>query len=87
MIRFSNGVLRYFSLHESALLQTFPPEYVFRGKRSAAIRQIGNAAPAEIVRLLGDRIRQLLALAKVSPRARFRGPQVDLIGDTVLLQL
>lgn len=87
MIRFSNGVLRYFSLHESALLQTFPPEYVFRGTRSAAIRQIGNAAPIEVVRLFGEQIRQMLERATIANRVKFRTPLVDLIDGAALRQL
>lgn len=87
MIRFSNGVLRYFTLHESALLQTFPSDYVFRGTRSAAIRQIGNAAPAEVVRLLGILIRRLLGQAGAAGCSRFRTPHVDLVDGAALVQL
>jgi DNA (cytosine-5)-methyltransferase 1 len=87
MVRFSNGMLRYFSLHESALLQTFPPEYVFIGTRSAAIRQIGNAAPVEVVHRVGRLIQQKLAGAPVVCGSAFRVPRVNLADGVALLQL
>lgn len=87
MVRFSNGVLRYFTLHESALFQTFPADYVFRGTRSAVIRQIGNAAPTEVVRLLADRVRRALARASEGRSVGFRAPHVDLIDGKALRQL
>jgi DNA (cytosine-5)-methyltransferase 1 len=87
MVRLSNGMLRYFSLHESALLQTFPSDYVFRGTRSAVIRQIGNAAPTEVVRLLADRLRRTLGRASDKGAVMFRTPHVDLIDGKALSQL
>jgi len=57
MLRDDDGSVRYFSVHESALLQSFPPEYVFSGSRSEAMRQIGNAAPTAVC----SRIAQAIA--------------------------
>lgn len=37
--------LRRLTLHEAALLQGFPAEWVFRGSRSRQFRQVGNAVP------------------------------------------
>lgn len=42
---------------ESALLQTFPPEMVFRGSRSSRYVQIGNAVPPMLARVLGEALR------------------------------
>ena len=60
MLRRADGSVRYFTVHEAALLQTFPPEYVFCGSRAEAMRQIGNAAPVQIVELLATRIKRVL---------------------------
>jgi DNA (cytosine-5)-methyltransferase 1 len=40
-----SGEIRYFTLRETALLQTFPNSHVFRGARLHITRQIGNAVP------------------------------------------
>lgn len=87
MIHLSSDSLRYFSLHESALLQTFPPAYVFCGTRSAAIRQIGNAAPILVVHLLGARIRRLVGDPTRPVWSEYRKPHVDLLDGTALRQL
>lgn len=77
MVRTDDGAVRYFSIHEAALLQTFPEEYVFHGSRTEAMRQIGNAAPVEMVRLLAERIGSILrtgsATAATAPK------RVDLV--------
>ena len=40
MLLREDGSVRYFSVRESARIQTFPDEYVFRGSRSEAMRQV-----------------------------------------------
>lgn len=56
-----DGRVRYFSVRESARLQTFPDEFRFQGAWSEAMRQLGNAVPvglAEVVaKSVGDKIR------------------------------
>ena len=39
--------VRYFTVRESARLQTFPDEFAFHGAWSEAMRQLGNAVPVE----------------------------------------
>ena len=48
----ADGTLRYFTVRESARLQTFPDDYVFHGAWTEAMRQLGNAVPV----LLGEQI-------------------------------
>jgi DNA (cytosine-5)-methyltransferase 1 len=44
---------RRLSVEESAMLQTFPPDFVFAGPRSAQYEQIGNAVPPDLAYVLG----------------------------------
>ena len=47
---------RTISLYEGALLQTFPAEYRFAGTKVEVARQIGNAVPPRLARVLGRAI-------------------------------
>lgn len=49
MVR-DDGSVRYFTVRESARLQTFPDGYVLHGSWSEAMRQLGNAVPVELGR-------------------------------------
>jgi DNA (cytosine-5)-methyltransferase 1 len=48
-----DGSVRYFTIRESARLQTFPDEYVFPGSWTESMRQIGNAVPVRLAECLG----------------------------------
>lgn len=48
--------LRSISLCEGALLQTFPIDYVFAGTKVDIARQIGNAVPPKLARIIGESI-------------------------------
>ena len=48
MLRKFDGTVRYFSVRESARLQTFPDDYIFSGSWSEAMRQLGNAVPVKL---------------------------------------
>lgn len=44
------GDCRYFTVRESARLQTFPDAYIFHGAWGEVMRQLGNAVPVELAR-------------------------------------
>ena len=52
MVVLDDGSVRYFTVRESARLQTFPDDYVFEGAWSEAMRQLGNAVPVELAKLV-----------------------------------
>jgi DNA (cytosine-5)-methyltransferase 1 len=56
-----DGSLRYFTVRESARLQTFPDHYVFPGVWTEAMRQLGNAVPVALGEAIAQGIRQKLS--------------------------
>lgn len=60
MIRFPDGSLRYMTVHEAKVIQTFPEGYRICGSWGEALRQIGNAVPVRLARLMGERMKQVL---------------------------
>lgn len=56
MIAFPNGTYRYYTVRESARVQTFPDDYVFSGSWTEAMRQIGNAVPVDLAAIVGESI-------------------------------
>jgi len=63
MIRFPDGTLRYMTVHEAKLIQTFPDDYRICGSWGEALRQIGNAVPVRLAKLMGDQMRLTLTAA------------------------
>jgi DNA (cytosine-5)-methyltransferase 1 len=53
MLLFPNGSVRYFTVRESARLQTFPDWYTFPSSWTESMRQIGNAVPVNLARIVG----------------------------------
>ncbi len=51
MVR-DDGSVRYFTVRESARLQTFPDEFAIEGTWSEAMRQLGNAVPVDLARIV-----------------------------------
>ena len=56
MIILDNGDLRYYTVRESARMQTYPDDYQFRGSWTESMRQIGNAVPVKLAYAIGDSI-------------------------------
>lgn len=57
MLRLPDGSVRYFTVRESARLQTFRDDYELHGSWGEAMRQLGNAVPV----LLGQKVAQSVA--------------------------
>lgn len=58
-----DGSIRYFTVRESARLQTFPDDFLFHGSWSETMRQLGNAVPVTLAELLASDIRGRLEVA------------------------
>lgn len=59
-----DGSVRYFTVRESARLQTFPDGYVFHGAWSETMRQLGNAVPVVLAQSVAAEVAKHLLLAK-----------------------
>lgn len=56
MLRRPDGSVRYFTVRESARLQTFPDSFRFHGSWTETMRQLGNAVPVELARVVGESV-------------------------------
>jgi len=56
MLARPDGSIRYFSVRESARLQTFPDGYKFHGSWGETMRQLGNAVPVELAHCVGSSV-------------------------------
>ncbi|MDR0465958.1 MAG: DNA cytosine methyltransferase [Deltaproteobacteria bacterium] len=59
-----SGEVRYFTVRESARLQTFPDTYIFHGSWTETMRQLGNAVPVALARIMTGCIAEKLVEAE-----------------------
>lgn len=59
-ILFPNGELRYMTVREAKLIQTFPSNYKILGNWGEAMRQIGNAVPVRLATIMGKALMEVL---------------------------
>lgn len=64
MLVMTNGETRYFSVRESARLQTFPDSYAFHGSWSETMRQLGNAVPMLLAQQVASSVAEQLLRAQ-----------------------
>ena len=60
MLAFPDGEVRYFTVRESARLQTFPDWYIFQSSWTESMRQIGNAVPVRLATVIGASVAHTL---------------------------
>lgn len=56
MLVLDDGSLRYYTVRESARIQTFPDDYRFHGSWTESMRQIGNAVPVKLASIIGESV-------------------------------
>lgn len=61
MLMRHDGSVRYFSVRESARLQTFPDDFLFHGSWGETMRQLGNAVPVRLARIVGEDVAKHLS--------------------------
>jgi DNA (cytosine-5)-methyltransferase 1 len=66
VVLLDNGGHRYLTIRECARVQTFPDRWRFEGPRSEASRQIGNAVPVRLARIMGERVSETLDPAAIT---------------------
>ena len=72
MMVLDDGQVRYFSVRESARLQTFPDGYVFHGSWTETMRQLGNAVPVALGRHVAMSVAMRLAERQLCKLADLR---------------
>jgi DNA (cytosine-5)-methyltransferase 1 len=61
MLARPDGSVRYFTIRESARLQTFPDSFIFPDSWTESMRQIGNAVPVLLAEQIAMRMKSTLS--------------------------
>ena len=64
MMVLPDGTVRYFSVRETARLQTFPDGFVFNTTWTQSMRQLGNAVPVMLARVVASSVAKQLLTAQ-----------------------
>ncbi len=56
MLRRPDGSIRYFTVRESARIQTFPDTFIFEGTWGEVMRQLGNAVPVRLASVMAGSV-------------------------------
>ena len=56
MVVLDDETVRYYTIRESARIQTFPDNYLFSASWTESMRQIGNAVPVKLSKVIGDSV-------------------------------
>ena len=67
MLRRHDGSVRYFTVRESARLQTFPDDYELHGSWTEAMRQLGNAVPVRLAEVIAKDVAKRLGKTNCRP--------------------
>ena len=54
MIKYPDGKVRYYTVLEAKRIQTFPDDYSISGSWTEAMRQIGNAVPVRLAKVIAE---------------------------------
>lgn len=73
MMVMENGDVRYFTVRESARLQTFPDGFVFHGSWTEVMRQLGNAVPVSLAQVVASSVAEKLIDADTGALRRRMG--------------
>jgi DNA (cytosine-5)-methyltransferase 1 len=60
MLALPSGEVRYFTVRESARLQTFPDQIFFPGSWTETMRQLGNAVPMQLGKVMASAVHRKL---------------------------
>lgn len=56
MVVLDDGTTRYYTVRESARMQTFPDDFTFGASWTESMRQIGNAVPVRLAEIVGQSV-------------------------------